>query len=91
MRILRGLGIVIGGLFAIFLVFLAVARQSDGPIAIIAGSDEFDNNQVTIKNMESGASKAHGTSDREEWLKAEGFQETISRSDLISYLKKLIG
>ena len=61
------------------------------PIALIAGSEEFDNNQVTVKNMESGASKAHDTSDREEWLKAEGFQETISRSQLISYLKKLIG
>lgn len=61
------------------------------PIAIIAGSNEFDNNQVTVKNMESGAAKAHDTSNRQEWLRAEGFQETISRSDLISYLKKLIG
>lgn len=60
------------------------------PFAVIAGSDEFANGQVTVKNMESGANKAHETSDREEWLKAEGFQETISRANLIDYLKKRI-
>lgn len=56
--------------------------------AVIAGSDEFDNNQVTVKNLAAGARKAYDTADREEWLKAEGFQETISRSQLVEYLKK---
>ena len=58
------------------------------PFAVIAGSDEFDNDRVTVKNMAAGAQKAEETSDREEWLKAEGFQETIPRQLLLEYLKK---
>ena len=61
------------------------------PFAVIVGSDEFDRGEVTVKNLAAGARKAHDTSDREEWLKAEGFQETISRNDLIAYLMKRIG
>ena len=60
------------------------------PFAVIVGSDEFDAGQVTVKNMAAGAEKAFETSDREEWLKAEGFQERIPRTDLIDYLKKRI-
>ncbi|MDD3730939.1 MAG: histidine--tRNA ligase [candidate division Zixibacteria bacterium] len=58
------------------------------PFAVIAGSDEFESGQVTVKNLAAGAKKADGTSDREAWLKAEGFQERIPRSGLIDYLKK---
>ncbi|MFZ5979794.1 MAG: histidine--tRNA ligase [Candidatus Zixiibacteriota bacterium] len=58
------------------------------PYAVIAGSDEFDRGQVTVKNMSAGAEKAGDTADREEWLKAEGFQETIPRALLLEYLKK---
>ena len=58
--------------------------------AVIAGSDEFDNNRVTVKNLAAGARVAHDTSDREEWLKAEGFQETIPRDQLVQYLKSRI-
>jgi len=58
------------------------------PFAVIAGSDEFENEQVTIKNMATGAQVAGDTANREEWLKAEGFQETIPRKQLIEYLKK---
>ncbi|MEA1981596.1 MAG: His/Gly/Thr/Pro-type tRNA ligase C-terminal domain-containing protein, partial [candidate division Zixibacteria bacterium] len=58
------------------------------PFAVIVGSDEFDNNQVTVKNLEAGREKAKETSDREEWLKAEDIQITIKRDELIEYFKK---
>jgi histidyl-tRNA synthetase len=58
------------------------------PFAVIAGSEEFESGQVTVKNLEAGAARAGKTDDREEWLKAEGFQERIPRSKLIAYLKK---
>jgi len=58
------------------------------PFAVIAGSEEFESGQVTVKNLETGAAKAGQTSDREKWLKAEGFQERIPLSELIAYLKK---
>ncbi len=58
------------------------------PFAVIAGSNEFDTGKVTVKNLAAGAEKAQQTSDREEWLSAEGFQETIDRSNLIDYIKR---
>ncbi|MBD3401659.1 histidine--tRNA ligase [candidate division GN15 bacterium] len=58
------------------------------PFAVIAGSDEFEKNQVTVKNMAAGAEVASDVSDREQWLKAEGFQETIDRDNLIPFLKE---
>jgi histidyl-tRNA synthetase len=60
------------------------------PFAVIAGSDEFANNQVTVKNLAAGAEIAEEVEDREEWLKAQGFQETIGRDQLIPFLKRYI-
>lgn len=60
------------------------------PIAVIAGSDEFAAGQVTVKNLAAGASQAKQTEDREEWLKAEGFQETISRDQLLTHIQKML-
>lgn len=58
------------------------------PFALIAGSDEFATGKLTIKNLEAGKRAATDTADREQWLAAAGFQETILRSDLIEYLRK---
>ena len=60
------------------------------PMAVIAGSNEFEAGQVTVKNLAAGAKKATDTTDREEWLKAEGFQETIDREQMIPYIKRLL-
>ena len=60
------------------------------PIAVIAGSDEFENGTITVKDLRAGADVAKGLSDREEWLKAENIQTTIKRAELISYLKILL-
>jgi histidyl-tRNA synthetase len=60
------------------------------PVAVILGSDEFENNQVTVKNLIAGRVQAQKVSDREEWLKAENIQETIGRDELISYLRGLL-
>ena len=60
------------------------------PIAVIAGSNEFEAGQVTVKNLAAGTSQAKQTEGREEWLKAEGFQETIPRGQLLEYIRKLL-
>jgi histidyl-tRNA synthetase len=60
------------------------------PLAVIAGSDEFEKNTITVKDLRAGSDVAKGFSDREEWLKAENIQKTIDRSELIPYLKKLL-
>jgi len=61
------------------------------PFAVIAGSDEFAKGQVTIKNLKAGAKKAEQTSEREEWLKAEEIQETISLEKMVEWLKRELG
>lgn len=60
------------------------------PLAVIAGSQEFENGQVTVKNLAAGEAAAEQVGDREEWLKAEGFQATVARRDLVRHLKKLL-
>jgi histidyl-tRNA synthetase len=61
------------------------------PFALIAGSDEFAAGKVTVKNLEAGRRVASDTADREQWLAAEGFQETILRADLVEYLRRKLG
>jgi histidyl-tRNA synthetase len=61
------------------------------PLAVIAGSDEFENSTITVKDLRAGANVARGLSDREEWLKAENIQKTINRAELVSYLRRLLG
>lgn len=56
------------------------------PFAVIAGSEEFEKNQVTIKNLKAGAKKSAQTSERDEWLKADDIQETISRGKMVKWL-----
>lgn len=58
------------------------------PLAVIAGSDEFANGEVTVKNLAAGEQAAQQVDDREAWLKAEGFQATVKRTDLIGHLQK---
>lgn len=57
------------------------------PFAVIAGSDEFAANKLTIKNLAAGKQKAQQSENREEWLAAEGIQETIEQSNLVDYLR----
>ena len=57
------------------------------PLAVIAGSDEFEEGTVTVKNLAAGREKAVETTERSEWLKAEDIQHTIARSELIAHLR----
>ncbi|MDZ4724305.1 MAG: histidine--tRNA ligase [candidate division Zixibacteria bacterium] len=57
------------------------------PFAVMVGSDEFAANTVTIKNLKAGGKKSTETEDRSQWLAAEGVQEQIPRSSLVTYLK----
>lgn len=60
------------------------------PVAVILGSEEFETNRVTVKNLVAGRRQAPEVSDREAWLKAENIQETIPRSDLINHIRELL-
>ena len=64
------------------------------PVHIVHGTSgkliSFEAGQVTVKNLAAGTSQAKQTEGREEWLKAEGFQETIPRGQLLEYIRKLL-
>jgi len=60
------------------------------PIAVIAGSNEFESGEVTVKDLRAGREKSKEVADREEWLEAEGIQKTIKRDELLSYLTRLL-
>ncbi len=55
--------------------------------AIIMGEDEMNAGQVTIKDLWLGAEKAKAIQSNEEWKSARPAQETISRDNLLDYLK----
>ena len=59
-------------------------------IAIIAGSDEFDNNTITIKDLMLGRELSKDLSDRKDWLSEQPSQVTVPRSDLIKTVKEII-
>ncbi|UCD18361.1 MAG: histidine--tRNA ligase, partial [Candidatus Zixiibacteriota bacterium] len=40
------------------------------PVAVIAGSDEFENGTVTVKDLRAGQDRSREVADREEWLRA---------------------
>ena len=69
---------------------LQYADRLDIPVAVIAGSDEFERGQVTIKNLQAGRAVAEDMENREEWLAAEGIQVTVPRSEMIAVIEKML-
>jgi histidyl-tRNA synthetase len=69
---------------------LQYADRLDIPVAVICGSNEFDNNEVTIKDLARGREVSEDVEDREEWLKAEGIQVTVPRGKMIPTIKKML-
>lgn len=69
---------------------LKYADRRDSPVAVIAGSDEFDAGTVVIKNLRYGKEVSQGIDDREEWLNAADVQQSVPRSDLVSSIVALL-
>jgi len=69
---------------------LQYADRLDIPVAVICGSDEFERDEVTIKNLAKGRLMSEDVEDRDEWLKAEGIQVTIPRKDMIATITKML-
>lgn len=65
------------------------ADARNAPVAIIAGSDEFENGKVSIKDLRLGAELAEGITDREEWIKNEA-QITVNMEDMIEETRKIM-
>jgi len=69
---------------------LKYADQYEIPLAILYGSNEKQQGEVTIKDMAVGRAKADKLNDRSEWLAARPGQVTAPRAELIETIKKML-
>jgi histidyl-tRNA synthetase len=66
------------------------ADKRNSPCVIIQGSDERAKGDVTIKDLIEGAKAAAAIKDNKEWKEARPAQFSVSESDLIQEVRKLI-
>jgi histidyl-tRNA synthetase len=74
---------------------LQYANRQRIPLAVIIGSNEFEKDEVTIKNLELGAriqdKKSTSGKDREEWLRlSRTVQMTIPRAQCIEQIRAIL-
>lgn len=69
---------------------LKYADQRDLIAVIIAGSNEFDQGQLTIKDLKLGKVLAEEVTDRQQWLKSQPAQITISRGELLPKVREIL-
>ena len=69
---------------------LKYADGYDIPIALLYGSNEKAQGNVTLKDMTVGREKAKAVGDRKEWLAARPGQLTVARGDLVSGVRQML-
>jgi len=69
---------------------LQYADRQGIPLAIIAGSDEFSNGFVSVKNLYEGKELTDQAADRQSWLSARFGQESVRREDLVDFIGKVL-
>lgn len=69
---------------------LKYADKKNIYIAVILGSDEFENNQITIKDLKLGEKLSKQIEDRDKWRKEQPAQIIIPRHNLVNEIRKII-
>lgn len=69
---------------------LKYADKRNSPVAVIAGSNEFDKGEITLKNLKLGKILAQQVESRDEWRKGQPAQITIPRASLVDEVKKMV-
>jgi histidyl-tRNA synthetase len=69
---------------------LKYADRRRSPLAVIAGSNEFAEGTVVVKNLLYGKEVSQGIADRAEWLNAADVQHTIPRNRLVTAVADLL-
>lgn len=70
---------------------LKYADRRRSLVAVIAGSNEFAEGTVVVKNLAYGKEVSLGITDRTEWLHAADVQHTVPRADLVGHVTALLG
>ena len=68
---------------------LKYCDKKNADVVIIAGQDEFDKKELSIKNLALGKKISENITERSEWKEQRAGQLNIPRDDLINQLKKI--
>ena len=66
------------------------ADKRGASIAVIAGSEEFENDKVTLKDLMLGKELSEKFKEREKWLSEQPSQVTVPRSELLKTVKEIL-
>lgn len=66
------------------------ADKRQAPIAVIAGSDEFERGEVQLKDLALGQQMSKEIQDREEWTSSRPAQVTVASSSLVEAVRKML-
>jgi histidyl-tRNA synthetase len=69
---------------------LKYADQYDIPLAILYGSQEKEQGNVTVKDLVAGRERAQATADRKEYLGQRAGQVVVPRTELVSVIRKML-
>lgn len=69
---------------------LKYADRRHAPVAIIQGSEERENNEITIKDLVLGAELSKDIDDNKEWRESQPAQFSAPRADLVSAVRKTL-
>lgn len=69
---------------------LKYADRRRSALAVIAGSNEFAEGTIVVKNLLYGKEVSQGIADRTEWLNAADVQHTIPRAELVPAVTDLL-
>ena len=66
------------------------ADRRGAAIAVVEGSDERANGEVTLKDLALGAELAKSVESRAEWVAGRQAQKTAPRADLVAAVKDML-
>ncbi len=69
---------------------LKYADNQEIPVAVIIGEDEFENNQISIKDLRKIKTEKVDIKDRATWVKELIGQQTISADEMVEFIGKLL-
>lgn len=69
---------------------LQYADRQKIPIAVIAGSDEFEAGTVAVKDLIAGIKADAEVTERAEWVQARFGQRTVQRDELLATIRSLL-
>ncbi len=68
----------------------AYADQRNSPVAVVAGSNEFEKGTVSIKNLILGKELSQGIKDRKQWLEGKPAQVEVPVDQMVETIRAML-